>query len=94
MAIKHWKSWVGGVLAVSSVAVAVHSSIAPQNEAARPDLAEERQPQQVSPPSIEEGLSFAEVVLPLERVGVRERMEKELLIGTFRHSSSLLTFRI
>ena len=93
MAIKHWKSWVGGVLAVSSVAVAVHSSIAPQNEVARPNLAEERQPQQVSPPSIEEGLSFAEVVLPLERVGVRERMEKELLIGTFRHSSSLLTLK-
>jgi membrane-bound lytic murein transglycosylase D len=50
-------------------------------------------PQQVSPPRIQAGLRFAGDPLPLERVGVRERMEKELLIGTFRHSSSLLTLK-
>ena len=50
-------------------------------------------PQQVSPPRIQAGLDFAGTPLPLERIGVRERMEKELLIGTFRHSSSLLTLK-
>ncbi|MBL6645234.1 MAG: lytic transglycosylase domain-containing protein [Flavobacteriales bacterium] len=49
--------------------------------------------QRVSPPRIESGISFAGEALPLERVGVRERMERELLIGTFRHSSSLLTLK-
>ena len=50
-------------------------------------------PQVVTPPRIAEGIAFAGTPLPLERVGVRERMEKELLIGTFRHSSSLLTLK-
>ena len=50
-------------------------------------------PQKVSPPRIQSGLDFAGVPLPLERIGVRERMERELLIGTFRHSSSLLTLK-
>ena len=50
-------------------------------------------PQWVMPPRIVEDLEFAGCPLPLERVGVRERMEKELLIGTFRHSSSLLTLK-
>ena len=50
-------------------------------------------PQTVTPPRISEGLEFAGTPLPLERLGVRERMEKELLIGTFRHSSSLLTLK-
>lgn len=50
-------------------------------------------PQQVTPPCIQPGLEFAGTPLPLERIGVRERMEKELLIGTFRHSSSLLTLK-
>lgn len=50
-------------------------------------------PQWVTPPRIVEDLEFAGSPLPLERVGVRERMEKELLIGTFRHSSSLLTLK-
>ena len=50
-------------------------------------------PQWVTPPRILEDLEFAGYPLPLERVGVRERMEKELLIGTFRHSSSLLTLK-
>lgn len=50
-------------------------------------------PQHVSPPRIRPRLDFAGVSLPLERIGVRERMEKELLIGTFRHSSSLLTLK-
>ena len=50
-------------------------------------------PQWVTPPRIAEGLDFAGTRLPMERVGVQERMEKELLIGTFRHSSSLLTLK-
>ena len=50
-------------------------------------------PQHVMPPRIQPGLDFAGTPLPLERIGVRERMEKELLIGTFRHSSSLLTLK-
>ena len=50
-------------------------------------------PQVVTPPRIAEDIAFAGNPLPLERVGVRERMEKELLIGTFRHSSSLLTLK-
>ena len=50
-------------------------------------------PQIVTPPRIAEGIAFAGTPLPLDRVGVRERMEKELLIGTFRHSSSLLTLK-
>lgn len=50
--------------------------------------------QTVRPPRIREGLTFAGNPLPLERVGVRERMERELLIGTFRHSSSLLTLKL
>ncbi len=49
--------------------------------------------QQVRPPAIIEGVDFAGTLLPLERVGVRERMERELLIGTFRHSSTLLTLK-
>ena len=93
MAVKHWKPWAGGLLAVSSLVIATLSSSGPKATAGQHGLASERQPQQVSPPSIEEGLSFAEVALPLNRVGVRERMEKELLIGTFRHSSSLLTLK-
>ena len=55
--------------------------------------AHQQPPQQVSPPRINEEASFAGVDLPLGRLGVRERMEKELLIGTFRHSSSLLTLK-
>lgn len=49
--------------------------------------------QKVRPPAIIEGVDFAGMPLPLERVGVRERMERELLIGTFRHSSTLLTLK-
>ena len=49
--------------------------------------------QQVRPPAIIEGVDFSGTPLPLERVGVRERMERELLIGTFRHSSTLLTLK-
>ena len=50
-------------------------------------------PQSVRPPRIQAGLDFAGIPLPLDRVGVEERMERELLIGTFRHSSSLLTLK-
>lgn len=49
--------------------------------------------QRVQPPRIEPGIAFAGTRLPIERVGVRERMEQELLIATFRHSSSILTLK-
>lgn len=52
------------------------------------------QTQQVRPPRIDAGLDFAGTPLPLERVGVRERMERELLIGSFRHSSTFLTLKL
>lgn len=59
-----------------------------------PSHAVQHQTQQVRPPRIDEDLAFAGVPLPLERVGVRERMERELLIGTFRHSSTFLTLKL
>lgn len=59
-----------------------------------PSRAVQHQTQQVRPPRIAEDLTFAGVPLPLERVGVRERMERELLIGTFRHSSTFLTLKL
>ena len=49
--------------------------------------------QTVRPPRIVEGLGFAGSPLPIQRVGVKERMERELLVGTFRHSSTLLTLK-
>ena len=88
-----WKPMFFGGLAVASLAVALFTN----SEAAHPSRPEMagagHHPQQVSPPPILERLQFAGAPLPLERVGVRERMEKELLIGTFRHSSSLLTLK-
>lgn len=53
----------------------------------------ETRPQTIHPPRVEVGLDFAGTRLPVERVGVKERMERELLIGTFRHSSSILTLK-
>lgn len=50
-------------------------------------------PQKVSPPRMQPDLAFAGAPLPLHRVGVRERFERELLIGTFHHSSTLLTLK-
>lgn len=84
--------WAGAVaLAMVIMAWASGASNAPSNE--RQPSVQDSIPQQVSPPRIASECSFAGVDLPLDRVGVRERMEKELLIGTFRHSSSLLTLK-
>ena len=49
--------------------------------------------QRVTAPMIESDLAFASVPLPLDRLGVRERMDRELLVGTFRHSSTILTIK-
>lgn len=81
------------VLGLVIVAAAWASSGAGDNRFPTSVTQEARPPQQVHPPRIAPGISFAGSPLPLERVGVRERMERELLIGTFRHSSSLLTLK-
>lgn len=49
--------------------------------------------QQVTVPQIQPGLSFAGIPLPLARRGVRERMDRELLAVTFRHSTTILTLK-
>lgn len=82
-----------GLAALLIVAWAFASAVG-QSEASPTSVAPlDTLPQQVTPPRIQPGLEFAGTPLPLERIGVRERMEKELLIGTFRHSSSLLTLK-
>jgi hypothetical protein len=63
-----------------------------EEDRARP-LIQDSGIQNVRPPRIQAGLDFAGIPLPIERVGVRERMERELLVGTFRHSSTLLTLK-
>lgn len=93
MPFSPWKSLVWAGVAVVSIMAAAYSRSDPSGTVPPAGSLPESQPQQVSPPRIQEGLNFAGSVLPLERVGVRERMEKELLIGTFRHSSSLLTLK-
>ncbi|MCH1574927.1 MAG: lytic transglycosylase domain-containing protein [Flavobacteriales bacterium] len=93
MALNLWKSMTWGGVAVASIVAAAFNSADTSGSSVPAETAQDRQLQQVSPPRIQEGLSFAGSTLPLERVGVRERMEKELLIGTFRHSSSLLTLK-
>ena len=93
MALNLWKSMAWGGVAIASIVAAALNSADTPGALIAAETAQDRQPQQVSPPRIQEGLSFAGSTLPLERVGVRERMEKELLIGTFRHSSSLLTLK-
>ena len=78
-----------GAAAIGAWQVSAHPM---ENEGGRPWVG---QPaiQTVSPPRIEAGLDFADTPLPIARVGVRERMERELLVGTFRHSSTLLTLK-
>lgn len=87
------KAAVWGALMLVCVAAVVSSTAATERSEEFPGPESAGVPQRVSPPRIEEGISFAGEALPLERVGVRERMERELLIGTFRHSSSLLTLK-
>lgn len=80
--------------AASLVLLAFVLSGAREQSSTTPELSRvDSLPQWVTPPRIVEDLEFAGSPLPLDRVGVRERMEKELLIGTFRHSSSLLTLK-
>lgn len=80
--------------AASLVLLAFVLSGAREQSSTTPELSRvDSLPQWVTPPRIIEDLQFAGSPLPLDRVGVRERMEKELLIGTFRHSSSLLTLK-
>ena len=81
------------VLGLVIVLAAWASSGAGDNRLPTSAPQEARSLQQVHPPRIAPGISFAGNPLPLERIGVRERMERELLIGTFRHSSSLLTLK-
>ncbi len=88
-----WKPIFFGGLAVASLAVALFTNSETVHPSSPEMAGAGHHPQQVSPPPILEELQFAGAPLPLERVGVRERMEKELLIGTFRHSSSLLTLK-
>lgn len=75
------------------VALVWKVSAASEKEEVQAVQEETRSVQSVSPPRIRPGLTFAGTALPLERVGVKERMERELLIGTFRHSSTLLTLK-
>ena len=79
----------GSLILLAFVLAGAREGYSPTPESNRADSL----PQCVTPPRIVEDLAFAGSPLPMDRVGVRERMEKELLIATFRHSSSLLTLK-
>ena len=87
------RNWVWFVM-LAAAAIGVWQLSANPADGGRARLSDgEPSIQTVRPPRIAQGLDFAGSTLPVERVGVRERMERELLVGTFRHSSTLLTLK-
>ncbi len=93
MMVTGWMKW-GGMAALAALGW-IASGLGTEHSlgAGQTAAVTTQEAQQVRPPRIQPGLDFAGTALPMERVGVRERMERELLIGTFRHSSTLLTLK-
>jgi membrane-bound lytic murein transglycosylase D len=88
-----WK-WVAAVLMLGLSFGAVVVLTSADHLVEQPELVSPGQAvQHVSAPRIDAGLDFAGTILPLERIGVRERMDRELLAGCFRHSTTILTLK-
>ncbi len=82
-----------GILVLVLLAVVVVGMVFRQNASASPGKPTVFQPPLMTLPKLPEKLDFAGEPVPLNNFEVRERLDRELLITTFRHASTILAYK-